>query len=193
MADADATGHAPDGQVHDRSDEDDNSNVSDSDAPHDYDSDAPPPLGDTDHGRDTLLIVDGAPVAGEFVALAAPNAPDVPLAAARVAPPRAGELRLHHLTARYGLAVDILALAQTQRVIFERRIRDLELDTRPGPHHRPGTPLHGKRGSSLATTSASGRYPTEGGNHGSAQPQTRVHVGYATTTGSTGNHDIPPS
>ena len=156
MADADATGHAPDGHVRDRSDEvdnedvrdrsdednNDNDNVTDNDqphdydsadesndstAPHDYDSDGPPQLGDLDHGRDTLLIVDGTEVAGEFRALADPNAPDFPLAAVRVAPPRAGEGRLHHLTTRYGLAVEILAFAQTQRVIFERRIRDLEL------------------------------------------------------------------
>ena len=68
------------------------------------------------------MILNGAPVAGDFVAFAAPNALDVPLAAVRVAPPRAGELPLHHLTARYGLAVELLALAQTQRVIFERQV-----------------------------------------------------------------------
>ena len=126
MDNTDETRHAPDGHVRDHSDEDENEDVTENNVLHDSDSDETPQLAELDTGRDTLLIVDGEAVAGEFVAVAAPNEPNVPLAAIRVAPPRAGELRLHHLTARYGLAVGNLSLAQTQRVIFERRIRDLE-------------------------------------------------------------------
>jgi hypothetical protein len=122
MADADETRHTPDGQVRVRNDEDDNSD--------DDHSEALPRLGDIDYyahnnqDEGPWLRV-GVPVIGAFLDVDH-NAPAVPLAAVRVNPPRAGEQWVHHLMTRYGLAVGNLSLAQTQRVIFERRIWDLE-------------------------------------------------------------------
>ena len=65
MADTDETRHAPDGQVRVRHDEDDTGDDNNSKA------------------HDEQWIRECAPVVGEFVAFADPNAPDVPLAAVR--------------------------------------------------------------------------------------------------------------
>ena len=120
MADADETRLVPEGQARVHDDEDDSGDNDE--------GKALPNLGDIDYAHDdddeSSWVRDGVPVVGEIVYIDR-NAPDVPLTAIR-ANPRVGELRVHQLAARYGQAVGNLSLAQTQRVIFERRIRDLE-------------------------------------------------------------------